>query len=388
MAKEAITVCAVGDVILRDGASIPVLGLARPVLRAADITFGNCESAYSEEWARNGASGSGEGPKGGILAHPRNVETLADAGFDVMTFANNHHMDCGDIAFFNTLKNLVKHGIATCGAGSTIAEARAPAIVERKGTRVAFLGYSSILFPGYAAGPRTPGCAPINAHTYYRPAEHEQPGTPAIVVTIPDQGDLNAMQDDVAKAKEQADVVIVSPHWGLHFRPAVIADYETIVARAAIDAGADLVFGHHPHIMKGIQVYKGKAIVHSLGNFAFTVEDMVRAGHWDEKTMSPRRRLYRQMFGEYAIGYRPDTPSYPFHAEARRVGMCQVVIEGGKISRVSVRPCYVNTQGQPEPLDAKHPKFEEVYAYLRDISARAGFDTEFEQVGDEIHIVT
>jgi Bacterial capsule synthesis protein PGA_cap len=387
LVRESIVVCAVGDVMLNDRDGGSVLGLARPILREADITFGDCESAYSERWTRNGASGSGEGPKGGILAHPRNVAALRDAGFNVMTFANNHHMDCGDVAFFETLEHLHNHGIATCGAGRNIADAREPAIIERKGTRVAFLGYSSILFPGYAAGPSTPGCAPLNIHTYYRESEHEQPGSPAKIYTVPDADDLKAMQVDVTKAKERADVVVVSPHWGIHFKPAAIAAYETTVARAAIDAGADIVFGHHAHIMKGIQVYRRKAIVHCLGNFAFALEDMGKAEYWDDANIPPRDKEWRDTYGEYMMGYRADAPSYPFHPEARRVGLCRFTVANGEITRVAIVPCYVNTRGQPEPLLQAHQEFNEVADYLRDITIRAGFDTTFEQVGNELVVV-
>lgn len=385
MSKQgSISVCCVGDVVLRDGNEAPVLALARPVLRDADISFGNCESSYSERPMRNGAAGSAEG----IIAHPRNVPLLADAGFSAMTFANNHHMDCGDLAFFDTLELLREHGIATCGAGRTIAEAREPAIVERNGVKVAFLGYSSILFPGYAAGPRSPGCAPMRIHTYYRMSEEEQPGSPALVDTIPDRDDLSALQSDVAKAKARADIVVVSPHWGVHFKPVEIAAYETLVARAAIDAGADLVFGHHPHIMKGVQVYKGKAIVHSLGNFAFALPDMVKRGNWSTPNPTPRRLLYRQLYGEYVMNYYEDCPAYPFHPDARRVGICRFVVENGRISRVSILPCLVNRDGQPEPLSAGHERFVEVAQYLRDITAGAGFDTRFDQFGDELVIAT
>lgn len=387
--REGITVCMVGDVILnnRDGAS--VLALARPMLRKADLTFGDCESAYSERWTRNGASGSGEGPKGGIMAHPRNVPGLKEAGFDVMTFANNHHMDCGDVAFFETLQHLHSSGIQTCGAGRDIAEARKPAIVEKNGTRVAFLGYSSILFPGYAAGATTPGCAPLNVHTYYRQSESEQPGSPGIVHTVPDPEDLRAMQEDVAAAKRRADVVVVSPHWGIHFKPAAIAAYETVVGRAAIDAGADIVFGHHAHIMKGIQVYRGKAIVHCLGNFAFALDDeMATKEYWNPANVAPRDLEWSERYGEYMMGFHEDAPSYPFHPDARRVGACRLTIEGGQIVRVAVVPCYVNGAGQPEPLHAGHERFDEVAGYLADISAQAGFDTKFERDGHEIVVLT
>jgi poly-gamma-glutamate capsule biosynthesis protein CapA/YwtB (metallophosphatase superfamily) len=391
LTKETISICAVGDVVIRDEAKSSVLELAKPVLKAADITFGNCESAYSEEWTRNGPSESGQGLV--MLAHPRNVAALADAGFDVMNFANNHNLDSGDSAFLNTLANLKKHGIVTCGAGANIEEARRPAIVEAKGVKVALLGYSSIRVSSYEAGPTVPGSAPLKIHTYYRPFESEQPGCPAIVETTPDESNLSAMQRDVARAKEQAAIVIVSPHWGIHFKPAQISSYETLIAHAAIDAGADMVFGHHAHIMKGIQVYKGKAIVHCLGNFAFALDDMAdrmaaHAAEHHHASLSPHMRLYREFYGQYLMGYNPEARSYPFHPEARNVAIGRFTVENGRISRVAIIPCYVNANGQPEPLKATHEKFDQVAAYLADVSARAGFDTKFVREDDEIVVVT
>src|ERR1700741_1045557 len=148
----AVTVCAVGDVMVNRDEPGTALDLARPVFAAGDITFGNCESTYAEQGSRNPAA------RGEVRADPSNVAGLSHAGFDVMSFANNHHLDAGYEAFLRTLEVLHEHGIATCGAGANLAEARGLAIVERGGTRVAFLGYSSILFPGYEASSKAPGC--------------------------------------------------------------------------------------------------------------------------------------------------------------------------------------------------------------------------------------
>jgi poly-gamma-glutamate synthesis protein (capsule biosynthesis protein) len=100
----------------------------------------------------------------------------------------------------------------------------------------------------------------------------EQPGSPPRIVTLTDPDDLAALVADVGAARDEADVVVVTPHWGLHFTPGAIADYESEVGRAAIDAGADIILGHHQHILKPIQVYKGKVIFHGMGNFAVDVD--------------------------------------------------------------------------------------------------------------------
>jgi poly-gamma-glutamate synthesis protein (capsule biosynthesis protein) len=168
-----------------------------------------------------------------VWAGPDQVDGLAWAGFDVMSFANNHHLDAGYDAFLATMDHLGAHGIATCGAGKDLAAAREPAVVERGGTRVAFLGYSAILFHGYEAGPDKPGCVPLRVATQYAMAEVEQPGCAARVHTYVEHTSLDMLREDVARARERADVVVVTPHWGLHFTPVVVADYESEWAHAS-----------------------------------------------------------------------------------------------------------------------------------------------------------
>jgi poly-gamma-glutamate synthesis protein (capsule biosynthesis protein) len=335
------------------------------------ISFGNCESTYADRFSRNPAT------RGMALGPPKNVEALRC--FDVMSFANNHHLDAGYEAFFETLKHLGDAEIAVCGAGADIDEARRPAVVERDGVRVAFLGYSSILFPGYAADDGKAGCAPLRVTTHYQMVEIEQPGSRPEVLTFADRDDLANLVDDVRKAKEIADIVIVTPHWGVHFAPAEVADYETEVAKAAIDAGADAVFGHHQHILKGVEVYKGKPIFHGLGNFAMDV-------YIAEHTASPAFHEMRSRYPEHAVGYRPETPTYPFHPDARRTGIAKCVVRDGQVVEAAFLPCLINHDGQPVILRGGEPDFDVIAGYLAEISSQVGFDTRFKVDGDEVAI--
>jgi poly-gamma-glutamate capsule biosynthesis protein CapA/YwtB (metallophosphatase superfamily) len=365
---RGVTVCAVGDVMVNRDEPGTAFELARPVFAAGDITFGNCESTYAEHGSRNPAA------RGEVRAHPSNVAGLRHAGFHVMSFANNHHLDAGYEAFMRTLEVLHEQGIATCGAGGNLAEARQPAIIERNGTRIAFLGYSSILFPGYEASAKAAGCAPLRVHTYYRQIETEQPGSHPYIVTVPDEGDVRTLKEDIAAAKESADVVVFTPHWGLHFTPVAVAPYERELARIAIDAGADIVLGHHQHILKGVDVYDGKVIFHGLGNFVMDVHMHAHAGHEALREM-------QDQYPEFAVGYREDYPTYPFHPLARRTVIARFTVERGAIARVGFVPCYINPTGQPEPLSADHARFGEVVDYVREISRGAGFETRFEPDG-------
>jgi len=368
-----LDILAVGDVMVKRDEPATIMAHVWDLLAdPANISFGNCESNYAANASKNPAT------RGVVLADPKNVEALKC--FDVMSFANNHHLDAGYEGFFETLEQLSGAGIAVCGAGKDLDEARRPAVVERNGVRVAFLGYSSILFPGYEAGRGKPGCTPLRADTYYKLVEVEQPGSRPEILTFTDRHDLAGLVEDVRRAKEIADVVIVSPHWGVHFLPVDIADYETEAARAAIDAGADAVLGHHQHILKGIQVYRGKPIFHGMGNFALDV-------YMSQLQDSPALQEMRARYPEYAVGHREETPTYPFHPEARRSGIFKCTVRDGQVVGASVLPCMINGDGQPVPLHAGETDFDLVATYVADISHRAGFSTRFEIRGDEIAVV-
>ncbi len=372
----SVRVAAVGDVMVKRSEPESLFERAEPLLRAADITFGNCESAYSTRGSRNPAV------MGEVCAHPGNIKGLAYAGFDVMSLANNHFLDAGYDALSDTIEGLRGCGIATCGAGPDIMAAREPAIIERGGTAVAFLGYSSILFPGFAAAETKPGCAPIAVHTVYQQVHIEQPGSDPKILTFPDPEHVAAMQRDVQRAKERADIVVFTPHWGLCFLRGAVAGYESVLARAAIDAGADVVLGHHQHIIKPVEVYKGRAIFHGMGNFAMDV-------YMEEHEWSPKLKAFRASYPDgVAVGPREDYPTYPYHPDCRQTMIAQLDIAGNRITRVSFRPCYINPVGQPVPLAAGDERFGPLVAYMREITADVGYDTVFRVSGDDLVVVT
>ena len=373
MAAEdaVVTLQAVGDVkVNRDHPESAFTHVA-PTFHQSDILFGNCESPSSDKGSPNPISSSYR------REPPRNLVALKFAGFHVMSFANNHCLDWGYDAFFDTLERLRKINILPVGAGNDIDEARKPVIIERKGTRVAFLAYASATFLGYAADEQKPGCAPIRVYTHYHQVEHEQPGTDPEIFTFPDPDDLEAMRQDVQKARSSADVVVVSEHWGLHFVPFKLARYESEVAKVAIDAGADLILGHHQHILKAIEVYKGKAIFHSLGNFVIDAASALKA----EKKPGIRRMMKR-----YAdrVGIWPDCPLYPLHPDSRKTVVVKCLIRNKRIEKVSFIPCLINAQNSPEVLTRDNKDFDEGVQYLEEITKKADIDTKFIVEGDEV----
>ncbi|MGD9044780.1 MAG: CapA family protein [Desulfobacterales bacterium] len=261
MANEStVTLVAVGDVGPKRANAEEVFDSTRSILQSADITFGQLESNLSLRGTQQLNMGLGS------IAHPRVGNALAAAGFDVMSFASNHSLDYSEEALIDTLDIMKKNKVELIGAGRDISEARRPAIFERKKTKVGFLAYCSVVPKGFDARENKSGVAPVRASTAYEQADW-QPGTPPRIITKAFPDDLDAMVRDIQNLRKAVDVLVVSMHWGVHFVPAVIAGYQYEVGHAAIDAGADIIIGTHAHILKGIEVYKGKAIFFSLCNF-------------------------------------------------------------------------------------------------------------------------
>ncbi len=236
---------AVGDVMLgryiakvmkANGSDYPFQRIA-PVLKSADIVLGNLEGIIAPDDAAISYPDkpySFHGPKDAAPA-------LAKAGFTVLDLANNHAMDYGPEAFGKTMTLLQKEGIATFGGGKDIADARKPAIVTKNGVRFGFLGYGV-------------------AHSRKVYAAKKRPGIAFV--------EMEMIRKDVQALRKKVDILIVSLHWGTEYdtTPSALQREE---AHKIVDWGADAVVGHHPHVMQGLELYKGRPIAYSLGNFVF-----------------------------------------------------------------------------------------------------------------------
>ncbi len=241
---EVVTVVAVGDIMLAR-AIAPRLGqpgnvlypfaAVAPLLRAADLTVGNLESPVA---------GGGK-PRAGkpyvFRAPPQAASTLAAAGFGAVSLANNHTGDYGADGLRETLQHLRRAGVQSFGAGLTRTEAQGPLNWTSRGTRIAFVGFNDVELPGLSATDQDPG---IFAAT---------------------EKDL---VDAVARARREADFVVVMPHWGPEYQPLPDARQRQL-ARLLTEAGADLILGAHPHVRQSVEIMAGKPVVYSLGNFAF-----------------------------------------------------------------------------------------------------------------------
>jgi len=241
--EEEIKMIAVGDIMLSRVVGqkmIEYKDYKYPFLETADITnkadivFGNLE----------GPIVSGRIIKSGEMIFRADLESVGSlkfAGFNVLNLANNHIADFGKRGLESTMEALDGSGILHTGAGTSEEEICKAAIKDVKGTKFAFLGYTYNFSQRKSSGDDIYGAAYM---------------------------DTEKMKDEVRKAKSEADIVIVSMHAGTEYK--TFPDkFQEDFARGAIDAGADLVIGHHPHVVQTVEKYEDGYILYSLGNFVF-----------------------------------------------------------------------------------------------------------------------
>lgn len=247
-----ITLSAVGDILLDRGVAqqIERHGLhypfshAAPLLKNADIAFGNLECPIASE-------GTKIVKRFVFKAKPEYSQALRDAGFDMLSLANNHTLDCGRTGLLETMQNLQRHNIRWTGAGRNRSEAEASTILHVRGLRVAFVGFCQFLPEGVFTNDAKPSIAFASSENVRRV---------------------------VSATRKQSDVVVASFHWGTEYanRPRAL---QTELAHAAARSGADLVLGHHPHVLQGLQTIvtrdastrkvRRTLVAYSLGNFVF-----------------------------------------------------------------------------------------------------------------------
>jgi len=243
ISTESFTLIAVGDVMLSRGVGnrIAKSGPKFPfeptadLLSCCDIAFANLESQIST---------LGKPMKGKEIhfrAEPNSVLGLMHAGIDVVSLANNHALDYGDKALFETMDILAKNGIAYVGAGMNFSAAHRTANFVLNNIKISFLAYSANFYLTVEATEEKFGVAVIRK---------------------------KELAADIKQAKKWADIVVVSFHWGWEYSDHPTDD-DRAIAHLAIDSGADLVIGHHAHVIQGVEAYKDSLICYNLGNFIF-----------------------------------------------------------------------------------------------------------------------
>ncbi len=324
MADKKSTLIVVGDMEIDRPEPRNTFSKVATYLKAADLRFGGLEASLS----RLGEPASGKI----VMRHdPEMIQGYLEGGFEVLAFASNHSMDYGVEPFVDTLELLERNGIAYSGAGRNIQEARTPVVIERGGVRYGFLSYVLELPLGWGAGPAKPGVAPIRQDALY--------GPPYV-----NEEDLEAMVVDVERARPRVDSLLASFHWGAS-QSRTLTLSQQAVAHAAIEAGVDIVIGHHPHIVQGIEVYRGKPAFYALGNFVLDHD-------------------------------------HPMFLPSARESIClKVTLRDGVPDQAVISPVLIETDGSPRIPGPEDPKSAEILGILKILSDRLG--TRFEISGGE-----
>ncbi|MEU5696777.1 CapA family protein [Actinosynnema sp. NPDC020468] len=367
---SAVTLVAVGDVLVNREDPESALSGVRPLLEAADLAFGNFEGVFTDRHpAVPGAASSS-------LSGVRNARGLA--GLDVVSLANNHTMDAGRLGLVDTVEALAPLGIASTGAGATLADALRPAVLERHGVRVAVVAATAVLQHGAEARVGAPGVAPLRADDCYVPAYPGgcAPGLAPRVLSVLNEGDWDALAAAVGRAREEADVVVASVHWGDHTRPWVLTDHERLCGELLVEAGAHLVLGHHQHLLRGVEVIAGAPVFFGLGHVVFDFP-----GYTDElATFGVRvaelgaERL-AAMFGEYGIYPRPEQPDFPFPPIARHTGVAVVELSASGVGRFGFVPCLIDGRGVARPVGRDTPQWTDEVRFLGQAQENPGLAT-------------
>jgi len=287
--EEPIVLVFVGDIMLDRGVEYMVEKYGEgdyqfPFLKTADyfqkadILFGNLESVISDKGSRVGSIYS-------FRAEPKAIEGLVLAGFDILSVANNHIFDYGRLAMEDSFGRLKEAGIEYIGGGFTQQEACSPLLKEIRNTTIAFLAYNDLGSEYWAAAQNRSGICWLG----------------------------EKIGEEIEKAKEVSDLVVVSLHFGDEYQLEPNSEQRHF-SQLAIDSGADLVIGHHPHVVQPLEKYRNGQIAYSLGNFVF-----------DQ-------------------GFSPET----------REGMSlEVLIKGGGIEKITPVKVKINDFFQPEIVDDK-----------------------------------
>lgn len=369
------TILAVGDLVLDEPDPASYFAPSTGVLRAADLAIGHIEVPHSTSTVQ--ASTDVPAPP----ADPAALGAVADAGFAIVTLAGNHLYDVGTDGVLDTIRHSRAAGLKTAGGGANLAAAREPAVHETGGLRIGVLSFNCVGPRDSWAASQKAGAAYVKVLTHYE-LESATPGGPPTVYTFVAPDSLAQMKADIRALRADVDVVVVALHKGIGHTPAVLADYESPLAQAAVDAGADMVIGHHAHIMRGIEMYRGKPIFHGLGNFVTVTHALTPVGgdSAERRAWAARRQ---QMFGFVPD---PDMPSYPFHPESRNTAIASCTFGPQGMVSAGFVPCWIDDDARPVPLTSGDPRGGEVVDYIEKITRAAGFDTEFHRGGDLVTV--
>jgi poly-gamma-glutamate synthesis protein (capsule biosynthesis protein) len=349
-----LSIVVTGDLVLDEPDAGHWLSGISAALKSADIAIGHLEVPHT----KCGAELGGDVPAPG--APPENLKAIAEAGISMVSLAGNHIADCGAQGIADTIRTLDEAAILHCGAGSNIQAARKPAITVVGERRIALLSYNCVGPEAAWATVDKAGCASLPLHS----ADGSPVSPRANLCTIAPEC-FAILENDIAAARDEADIVLVAMHKGIVHVPARLALYERPLAQVAIDAGAHAVISHHAHIARGIEFHRGRPIFHGLGNGCV----VTRALAPDQD--HPARREWAMKRREL-FGFEPD-PAYslaPFHPEACNALLGRLTVTSDGTIAAGIVPVDVEPPGRP--VLAKGERAGEIFRYIEAITFAAG----------------
>jgi poly-gamma-glutamate capsule biosynthesis protein CapA/YwtB (metallophosphatase superfamily) len=329
----------VGDVVVSDR---PRLGASDPgepgdsafaLLRGGDLTIGNLEVPLTGGGQRAEKLVAMRAPTSGAAE-------LADLGFDVVSLAMNHALDYGVEGMRDTVVALDAAGVRHAGFGENLAEASSPTVLSVAGSTLAFFSLCSALPLGFNATADRAGIGAIRVRQTFEVDSgfmDETPGTPPFVHSSAHEPDVLRAEESIRQAKAHDDFVVVALHWGVPFpflptSQGPLAQYQQPLAHRLIDAGADLIIGHHPHCLHPVEFYKEGLILYSTGNFLFDWTD-----GWDPDSM------VAAVDAHPAAPYQPTLMEGPWYESA----VFRVELGGGDGPQLRLDPFELDADSQP-----------------------------------------
>lgn len=362
MSGSELELMFVGDLMLDDPDYEAYFAPSRELLRGADIAVGQVEWPHTDRGMVCVVDIPGPAVP---VAH---LDGLSGSGIEVATLACNHMFDQGPWGVLDTLDGLQQRGIAAVGAGPDLAAARTPVIIERGGLRIGFMSYNAV-------GPRESwatavkaGVAPVHVRNHFE-LEIASPGSTPTEFSFVDPESLIELVDDIRALKAEVDIVCLSLHKGMGFVRATLAQYERPLAQAAVAAGADVVIGHHAHILRGVETLGDRPVFHGINHFiaAYTESSNPRS----PTANRPRPRRSPAIDGHVMDA---EMRNFPFPSQSRHTMIACVRVDREGVREASFVPCYIDLDGHPVPVG---PDDEAgTVDYVRAITAEAGLSAD------------
>ena len=392
MDSDKLTLIFGGDTSVGDDSAAYLEGVA-PLLAAADVRMAQLETPYVNEVSE-------------YASESRTVKVLEPLVglFDLMTLSGNHFYDLGELGVKNTIDWLDSKRISHAGGGKNLQLAKMPGFVEKGGIRFGVLAYNAVgpksSFAGESKGGDafvnfTRGHIPVGEDTARHECDNYDFKKPVHLdadfdrENFADPSSLLSMAEDIAALRRRCDVVIVYYHKGMVHRPAEVAPLERLMCHIAVDAGADVVFSTHSHLLRGCEIYKGRAIYHGLNNFVMWVPSLspnYKGKRDKDMDSSNNEEWVKKRVERFGFIPDPDYPTYPFHPDSVYTAAAKCIIENGRITENLLVPILVGKDGVSRVVGPENGG-QAVFDYLASITQQAGLNVHYEWAGEDIRIV-